>query len=54
MFPRYTGKYTDYFDNTYYTFCKFLMNTDVKLEKVALDGSVECCVPPPRWCDLDL
>jgi len=25
-----------------------------KLEKVALDGSVECCVPPPRWCDLEL
>jgi len=26
----------------------------VKLEKVALDGSVECCAPPPRWCDLEL
>jgi len=25
-----------------------------KLEKVALDGSVECCAPPPRWCDLVL
>jgi len=25
-----------------------------KLEKVALDGSVECCAPPPRWCDLEL
>ena len=25
----------------------------LKLEKVALDGSVECCAPPPRWCDLD-
>jgi len=25
-----------------------------KLEKVALDGSVECCEPPPRWCDLEL
>jgi len=24
------------------------------LEKVALDGSVECCAPPPRWCDLEL
>jgi len=24
-----------------------------QLEKVALDGSVECCAPPPRWCDLD-
>jgi len=29
-------------------------NTKFKLEKVALDGSVECCAPPPRWCDLDL
>ena len=26
----------------------------VKQEKVALDGSVECCAPPPRWCDLEL
>ena len=26
----------------------------IKLEKVALDGSVECCAPPPRWCDLEL
>jgi len=25
-----------------------------ELEKVALDGSVECCAPPPRWCDLEL
>jgi len=25
-----------------------------KLEKVALDGSIECCAPPPRWCDLEL
>jgi len=25
-----------------------------KLEKVALDGSVECCAPPQRWCDLEL
>ena len=25
----------------------------IKLEKVALDGSVECCAPPPRWRDLD-
>jgi len=25
-----------------------------RLEKVALDGSVECCAPPPRWCDLEL
>jgi len=25
-----------------------------KLEKVALDGSVECCAPPPRWRDLEL
>jgi len=24
------------------------------LEKVALDGSVECYAPPPRWCDLEL
>ena len=24
------------------------------LEKVALDGSVECCAPLPRWCDLEL
>jgi len=28
--------------------------TDTKLEKVALDGSVECCAPPPRWCDLEV
>jgi len=28
--------------------------TRVRLEKVALDGSVECCAPPPRWCDLEL
>jgi len=27
---------------------------EVQLEKVALDGSVECCAPPPRWWDLDL
>ena len=25
-----------------------------KLEKVALDGYVECCAPPPQWCDLEL
>ena len=25
-----------------------------RLEKVAVDGSVECCAPPPRWCDLEL
>jgi len=25
-----------------------------ELEKVALDGSVECCATPPRWCDLEL
>jgi len=25
-----------------------------KLEKVALDGSVECCAPPPQRCNLDL
>jgi len=25
-----------------------------QLEKVALDGSVKCCAPPPRWCDLEL
>ena len=25
-----------------------------RLEKVALDGSVECCAPPPRWRDLEL
>ena len=25
-----------------------------QLEKVALDGNVECCAPPPRWCDLEL
>jgi len=25
-----------------------------ELEKVALDGSIECCAPPPRWCDLEL
>ena len=25
-----------------------------KLEKVALDGSVECCAPPPGWRDLEL
>ena len=24
-----------------------------KLEKVALDGSVECCAPPPRWLRRD-
>jgi len=29
-------------------------NRNRKLEKVALDGSVECCAPPPRWCDLEL
>jgi len=28
--------------------------TTNKLEKVALNGSVECCAPPPRWCDLEL
>ena len=28
--------------------------TQIKLEKFALDGSVECCAPPPRWCDLEL
>ena len=26
----------------------------LQLEKVALDCSVECCAPPPRWCDLEL
>ena len=31
-----------------------LVDSTVKLEKVALDGSVECCAPPPRWCDLEL
>ena len=30
------------------------VKTICKLEKVALDGSVECCVPPPRWRDLEL
>ena len=25
-----------------------------KLEKVALDGSVKCCAPPPGWRDLEL
>jgi len=25
-----------------------------QLEKVALDSSVECCAPPPRWRDLEL
>ena len=38
-------------------------NTKIQLEKVALDGSVECCAldgsveccaPPPQWCDLEL
>ena len=28
--------------------------SSVEQEKVALDGSVECCTPPPRWCDLEL
>ena len=28
-------------------------SVDLKLEKVALDGSVECCAPPPRWCALN-
>jgi len=34
-----------------------LVSNDKKhpqLEKVALDGSVECCAPPPRWCNLEL
>jgi len=25
-----------------------------QLEKVALDGSVECYATPLRWCDLEL
>jgi len=29
-------------------------STNGKLEKVALNGSVECCAPPPQWCDLEL
>jgi len=29
-------------------------NDMLKLEKVALDSSVECCAPPPGWRDLEL
>ena len=39
------------------TWSKTVVTCKVKhlqLEKVALDGSVECCSPPPRWCDLEL
>ena len=35
-------------------FCQITGLTHYQLEKVALDGSVECCAPPPRWCDLEL
>jgi len=37
--------------------CKFLVVyvcQKLELEKVALDGSVECYAPPPRRCDLEL
>jgi len=30
------------------------LDSSTKLEKVALDGSIESCAPPPRWCDLEL
>jgi len=31
-----------------------LGNTLRTRKSCTIDGSVECCAPPPRWCDLDL
>ena len=33
---------------------KLKIEKNKKLEKVALDGSVECYAPPPGWRDLEL
>ena len=39
----------------YSALCSLQFTTvTVILEKVALEGSVECCAPPPGWHDLEL
>jgi len=56
------NKTKHYAKHFYKHFCKCFMlprpnsgkYASHKLEKVALDDSVECCAPPPRWRDLEL
>ena len=47
---------TDEYSLRYLLVCidAFIFIYMIRLEKVALAGSVECCAPPPRWCDLEL